>query len=98
MTADFFVLCPDKAFIHETSNKLQVLNNHLAFLPGNIAPLSTSEIRDTIEENMPVHWQTKYENADLNFETITELTGYFTRLEDLERKCTMPPIRPVEVS
>jgi hypothetical protein len=35
---------------------------------------------------VPVHWKTKYENADLNLETIPELTGYFTRLEDLDRR------------
>jgi hypothetical protein len=35
---------------------------------------------------VPVRWQTKNENADLNLETIAELTGYFTRLEDLDKK------------
>jgi hypothetical protein len=55
-------------------------------LPFYQATPSTAEIRDTIEENVPVHWQTKYENADLNLETIAELTGYFTRLEDLDKK------------
>ena len=100
MTADFFVLRPNKAIkklIRETRKpenltvnqyvkRLQVLNNYLASLSGNITPLSTSKIRDTIEENVPVQWQTKYENADLKLETIAELTGYFTRLEDLDKK------------
>jgi hypothetical protein len=47
-----------------------VLNIYLSLLPGNISPLLTSENRDIIEENLPQHWRTKYENADLNLETM----------------------------
>jgi hypothetical protein len=107
MTAETFILRPDKAvkkLIRETRkpenltvnnyvNRLQVLNNFLTFLPGNVTPLSTSEIRDIIEENVPVHWKTKYENADLNLETIPELTGYFTRLEGLDRTKEKTPYK-----
>jgi hypothetical protein len=100
MTSETFVLRPDKSIkklIRETKkpetltvnhyiNRLQVLNNYLSFLPGDISPLTSSEIRDIIEENVPSHWKTKYENADLNLESIPELAGYFTRLEDLDRR------------
>ena len=112
MTAEIFVLWPDKAIkkiIRETKkpesltvnhyvNRLQVLNTYLSLLPGNISPLSTPELRDIIEENVPQHWRTKYESADLNLETIPELTGYFTRLEDLDRKTEKPPYKPNEVT
>jgi hypothetical protein len=56
-------------------NRLQVLSTYLSLLPGSISPLSTSELRDIIEENVPQHWRTKYESADLNLEKIPELTG-----------------------
>jgi hypothetical protein len=63
-----------------------MLNNYLSFLPGDISPLSSSEIRDIIEKKVPSHWKTKYENADLNLESIPDLAEYFTRLEDLDRR------------
>jgi hypothetical protein len=63
-----------------------VLNTYLPLLPGNIIPLSSSKLRDIIEENSPQHWRTKYENSDLNLVTIPELNGYFTRLKDLDQK------------
>jgi hypothetical protein len=75
-------------------NRLQLLNTYLSLLPGNISPLSTSELRDIIEENVPQHWRTKHENVDLNLETIPEVTGYFTRLEDLDRKREKLPYKP----
>jgi hypothetical protein len=104
MTAEIFVLWPDKAikkliretrkpenlFVNHYVNRLQVLNTYLSLLPGSISPLSTSELRDIIEENVPQHWRTRYESADLNLETIPELTGYFTRLEDQDRKSEKP--------
>jgi hypothetical protein len=71
---------PENFTVNHFVSRLQVLNTYLSLLPGNISPLSTSELRDIIEENVPQHWRTKYENADLNLETIPELTGYFTRL------------------
>jgi hypothetical protein len=63
-----------------------VSNTYLSFPPGNIRPLSTSELREIIKENVPQHCRTKYENAELNLETIPKLTAYFTRLEELDRK------------
>jgi hypothetical protein len=63
-----------------------VLNNYLSFLPGDISPLTSSKIRDIIEENISSHWKTKYKNANLNLESIPELAEYFTRLEDLDRR------------
>jgi hypothetical protein len=75
-------------------HRLEVLNTYLSLLPGNISPLSTSELRDITEENVPQQWKTKYENADLNLETIPELTGYFARLEDLDRKREKLPYKP----
>jgi hypothetical protein len=70
------------------------LNTYLSLLPDNISPLSTSELRDIIEENVPQYWKTKYENANLNLETIAEITGYFTRLEDLDSKREKLPYKP----
>ena len=85
---------PENITVNHYVNRLQVLNNYLYFLPGDVTALSTSEIRDIIEEKVPVHWKTKYENADLNLETIPELTGYFTRLEDLDRKREKTTYKP----
>jgi hypothetical protein len=100
MIGEIFVPHPDKAIkkliresrkpenltVNHYVNRLQVLNTYLSFLPGTVTPLSTSEIRDIIEEGVLAHWTTKYENADLDLESIPELTGYFARLEDLDRK------------
>jgi hypothetical protein len=107
MTVQLLMLRPDKALnnlIRETgkpenltvtqyANRLQALNNHLTLLQGNITPLSTSAICDTIKENVAVQWQNKYENADLNLESIAELTGCFTRLESLISRGISPPLK-----
>jgi hypothetical protein len=85
---------PENFTVNHHVHRLEVLNTYLSLLPGNISPLSTSELRDITEENVPQQWKTKYENADLNLETIPELTGYFARLEDLDRKREKLPYKP----
>jgi hypothetical protein len=49
---------------------------------------------------VPQHWRTKYENADLNLESIPELTGYFTsqtRTQTRIQKIIKRKINPKEV-
>jgi hypothetical protein len=56
--------------------------------------LSTSKLREIIEENVSQHCRTKYECANINLKAIPKITSYFTRLEDLDPKREKPSYKP----
>lgn len=59
-----------------------MLNEYITLLPTpDNQPLSSLELRDIIESNVPQEWRDKRIESGQDLDTVEELTRYFCKLE-----------------
>lgn len=98
MTAMYFPKRPaskSRQYLRETAKpadmtvedyvaRLHQINELIQFLPPPNNRMTSHELREIVECNMPSAWQKKYDESGQDYESLEELVAYFRQLEEAE--------------
>ncbi|EEY66810.1 uncharacterized protein PITG_21770 [Phytophthora infestans T30-4] len=65
--------------------RLHQINELIQFLPPPNNRMTSHELREIVECNMPSSWQKKYDESGQDYDWLEELVAYFRQLEEAEK-------------